>query len=415
MREARLWAWTRGLGVVVILVAVALIAADNAAEQRVGTDFHVFWQAGYDFAHGLPLYQPLEGARRFIYPPFAAQVFQLLGVFPLRTAAWIFYVLSVALVLVAVRISRDIAKRGAISRPTYGRPLLLALLFSAVFIVDNLDHVQVNMVTFVLCLLGVQAYVRGREWTASGWIVAASAIKLTPAFFAGWLVLRGTRRSLVAVASFAGLCLVLPILQRGVNQGLTDLATYHQSFLQQFAAGKVITNPRNQNLAAMVYRAVAPVGARETPPYDYTYLPSLQASAPLLYRVTAVAVLGAFLVHVIRLRATRRPVGALEISSVFLVSHLLSGITWKAHLVTLLFVFYAFFSLDAGAMPRSGRLLLALAWVAIGIIGLGRDLVGSQVYDSLAGYSVYVWVMLLLFGLSVAWSQQRTSEVRSEK
>ena len=81
----------------------------------------------------------------------------------------------------------------------------------------------------------------------------------------------------------------------------------------------------------------------------------------------------------------------------FLASHLLSGITWKAHLVTLLFVFYAFFVLDFSRFGRAGRLALGLAGAGIVAIGLGRDLIGSRLHHYLAGYSVFVWVMLLLF------------------
>ena len=88
------------------------------------------------------------------------------------------------------------------------------------------------------------------------------------------------------------------------------------------------------------------------------------------------------------------------------MSHLLSGITWKAHLVTLLFVFYVFFWLDIRRMGREGRIALGLAWATIVVIGLGRDLVGSRLNHDFAGYSVFVWAMLLLFGLSVAWSQR---------
>jgi hypothetical protein len=84
--------WLRWLGSLAILAVVVAVAVDRASQQRIGTDFHVFWQAGYDFPHGLPLYQHLEGARHFIYPPFAAQVFQVLGLFPLKVAAGLFYV-----------------------------------------------------------------------------------------------------------------------------------------------------------------------------------------------------------------------------------------------------------------------------------------------------------------------------------
>jgi hypothetical protein len=404
--------WWRLVGIGVLMAATGVAATQRAEKQQIGTDFHVFWQAGYDFAHGLPLYQPLPGARTFKFPPFAAQVFQVLGILPLRLAAWLFYVASVALVLVAAGITSRLVQRIESARRRTLVPLLLALLCSAVFVLDNLVHVQVNQLTFVLCLVGIAAFVAGREVAGTGWLVAATAIKLTPFFFVIWAVIRGSRRALAGVVGFGALTVALPIVQRGVTQGLLDLTTYYHSFIQQFASGFVVTNYRNQNLAAMIYRAVIPRASEDAWPYDYAYLPSLQAAAPLIYRVLGLALLAIFLAHLIRLRTSGRPVGALEVSSVFLVSHLLSGITWKAHLVTLLFVFYVFFTLDIRRMSRPGGIALGLAWAAIMVIGLGRDLVGSRLHHYFAGYSVFVWVMLLLFGLSVAWSQR---PVRGER
>jgi glycosyl transferase family 87 len=409
-------AWRRygpRLGGVAVLAIVMVVAAGRAGKQRIGTDFHVFWQAGFDFAHGLPLYQPLPGARSFIYPPFAAQAFQLLGIFPLKTAAWLFYVASVALVPVAVWISRDIVHRLDPARRLSLVPLGLALAFSTVFIIDNLDHVQVNLLTFVLCLLGIRAIIRSREVAGGGWLVAATAIKLTPVFLVAWALIRGSRRTLAAVAGFGMASVALPIFQRGFSQGLLDLTTYYQTFLQQFAAGGVVTNYRNQNLAALIYRAMIPGTSGDVPPYEYAYLPALQGAAPLIYRTLAAALLVVFLIHLIRLRVNRQPIGALEIAGAFLASHLLSGITWKAHLVTLLFVFYAFFSADSQRMSQAGRAMLLLAWAGIVAIGLGRDIVGSRLHHYLAGYSVFVWVMLLLFVLSVLWSRADPS-LRSE-
>ena len=397
-----------------VLVAVAAaVATERASKQRIGTDFHVFWQAGYDFAHGLPLYQHLPGGRYFIYPPFAAQVFQVLGLFPLKLAAWLFYVASVGLVLVAVGISRDIVRRLEPTRASAHLPLALAVAFSANFILNNLNLLQVNLLIFVLCLLGIRAFAEQKEVAGSGWVVAATAIKLTPVFFIPWVLIRGTRRSLAAVAGFGILCLTLPMVQRGFHQGVTDLTAYYQSFLGQFASGRVVADYTNQNLAAMVYRAVVPRTWGEGETYNYGYLPSLETAAPLIYRVLALVILAAFLAHLVRLRVRHRPLSVLEISSVFLASHLLSGITWKAHLVTLLFVFYAFFVLDPREIGRGGQMALGLAWTGIAAIGLGRDLMGNRLHHYIGGYSVIVWVMLLLFALSIVWSQRRTSSQSS--
>ena len=307
------------------------------------------------FAHGLPLYQPLPGARHFNYPPFAAQVFQVLGLFPLKTAAGLFYVVSVGLILLAVWVSRDIIQRRLQPSTAGGSAAgaggsLLCRIHAGQHGAPSGEPVDVRPL-----LLGVQAFISKREFAAGGWLVAATAIKLTPVFFLVWAVIRGSRRTLAAIAVFGVLCLMLPVIQRGLAQGSEDLTDYYGSFLQEFAAGGVITNYRNQNLAALVYRAVTPAAAEDVPPYEYAYLPSLAPAAPLIYRVLALAVLAAFLAHLVRLRLAGRQITALEISSVFLASHLLSGITWKAHLVTLLFVFYAFFALELGSVGRVGR------------------------------------------------------------
>jgi Glycosyltransferase family 87 len=404
--------WGRALGAAAALTAVAIAAWSRAQKQQVGTDFHVFWQAGYDFAHGLPLYQPLEGARHFIYPPFAAQVFQVLALLPLQAAAWLFYVASVGLLVYAARLSRDIVRQLEPTRRRGPLPMAMALLCSAAFVLDNLDHVQVNLLIFVLCLLGIWGFIRRHEVAAAGWLVAAAAIKVTPVFLMIWAVLRGTRKMLAAVGIFGVLALSLPMIQRGPSQGIADLTAYYQSFLQQFAAGTVVTSFRNQNLGGMIYRATTPMAGGDVPPYEYAYLESWVGAAPLIYRASVIAILAAFLIHLIRLRIDRQPIGALEVSSAFLISPLLSGLTWKGHLVTFLFVSYVFFSLDRRAMTKAERGVLAFAWVGIGVMGLGRDVVGGRLHHYFQGYSLFVWVMLLLFTLSLAWNRRQFTIVQ---
>src|SRR5258705_13245769 len=89
-----------------------------------------------------------------------------------------------------------------------------------------------------------------------------------------------------------------------------------------------------------------------------------------------------------------------SLSAAFLVGHLLSALTWKAHLVTLLFVNYAFLSLR----PR-GVTWAILALMAI--VGLtGRDLVGDTLHHAIGGYSLIVWMMLLMLGASLWFARK---------
>jgi hypothetical protein len=390
------------LGSVVLLVAGMAMAIGRAAKQRVGTDFHVFWQAGLDFAQGRPLYEPLNGARQFIYPPIAAQVFQIFALFPLKVAAGLFYFGSVLLVVVAAIISRQLVNdlEPQVSR---GRiPLVMAIVVSVNFILNILNQTEVNLVIFVMCLLGAQAFVQNHPIRAAGWITSATAIKLTPIFFCLWLLIRGSRRAAVAVLAFGIACAVLPILQRGTTQGLADVQAYHSTFLRQFAQGKVVTDYTNQNLAALIYRAVSADPARDR--FYYAYLPSLQSSAGTIYRVAAGLLFTAFLLNLFLLRRGKHAITAFEICSIFLAGHLLSGITWKAHLVTLLFISLVFFSQKVERNDRPKRIALLTAWGGIAIIGLlGKDLVGDTIHHYLGGYSVYSWVLLYLFVLCLMW------------
>jgi alpha-1,2-mannosyltransferase len=411
--ELHKWRWPRALGALGLFALVATAAVGRAEKQRIGTDFHVFWQAGHDFAHGLPLYEPLEGARRFIYPPFAAQAFQFLAVFPLKPAAGLFYAANVILIFVAVWLTRDIVRRLGEERQQ-GLPLILAIVLSGQFVLNNLNLLQMNLVIFVLCLLSARGIVLGRAW-ATGWVVIATLIKITPIFFVVWAVVRGGWRPLrtALVVGLGGL--VLLFAQRGPSLAIADLTAYYNSFLQQFAAGGVVTLYTNQTIGAMVYRAVT---IPKTPhPFEYHYLASLQPSAPVIYRTLAVIVFSVFLLHLFRLAKARRPFTSFEIASVFLVGHLLSGVTWKAHLVTLLFVFYSLLALDHRALRRGARLGLGAAWLGMAVIGLaGRDLVGSTIHHYVGGYSVFVWVMLLLLILCIALSSgvpPRPSQRRS--
>ena len=94
-----------------------------------------------------------------------------------------------------------------------------------------------------------------------------------------------------------------------------------------------------------------------------------------------------------------------EISTVFLIGHLLSSITWKAHLVTLLFVFTAFFLIDMKPLSRSFR---NCAFVLFGIIILlgstGKDIVGATAHYYIGGWSLIAWGLVFLYAGALLFS-----------
>jgi alpha-1,2-mannosyltransferase len=390
----------------VVLVAVALAVAvalsiDVGRHQRLGQDFHVFWQAGRNFATGHPLYHDsLPGARPLKYPPFAAMVFQPLALFPLHVAGALFSLLNLVLWVAAVWLSRDIVARAFPERARGVVPLVLAVVLSAQFFLDNFHHAQMNGVIFVLVLLGIRAALDGRDLRAAGFTVAATAIKITPIFFVAWLMLRGRRRAALAVPPLALACLLVPMLLRGPATGAAELVEYYHVFLEGHQHGEIAGYTGGQNVAALVNRMTRPV---DNPQHvSYRWLPLSEPAAQLTYRVLWVTVLLVFLATLVRLRRRRAAVSALELAMVFLAGLLLSPITFTTHLVSLLFVFLAFLSVRPASLAPAVRPVAALLCLAMAVIGLsGRDLAGSRVYESVGGYSLYVWTMLALFVTAV--------------
>ncbi len=372
------------------------LAVPQGLHQRIGADFAVFWQAGRSFASGGPLYHGYPpGARQFKYPPFAALVFTPLALFPLQTAAILVSLLNLASWVAAVLLTRDIIARTFPARNPSGAPLVLAVLLSAQFFLDNFHHVQVNGIILVVVLYGVRASLLGRDASSAAAIVAATAIKITPIFFAAWLVIRGSRRAAVATIVLGLASVLMPLAVRGPERGVRELAEYYHSFLEGHQKGRIDDYQAGQNLAALVSRMTrAPATIQR---HSYRYLPADESRAQLLYRGSWLAILALFLVTIAALRVRRAPVNAYELALVFLAALLLSPITFTTHLVPLLFAFAVALSIRREALRGPAKVAAAVVGVGIVASGLsGRDLAGDTVYTGVAGYSVHAWTMLLL-------------------
>ncbi|PYO42504.1 MAG: hypothetical protein DMD33_09965 [Gemmatimonadetes bacterium] len=408
--------WTAGrvlAGLALLLLLLVLwrvSAVRGARETVVHSDFGAFWLQGYYFLTGRPLFDLPPHVRGPAYPPFAAMVFQLFALLPLPTSAAILYFVNLLLVPVAAYLTKGIVDKLHPERNRAAWPLVVAVILSLQFFLNNMNLIQLNEVILVLCLLGIKAYLDGNDGWAALAFVSAAAIKVVPAVFVGWLILRGRRRAALAVIPAAAACLALPVVFRGVDAGVRDLAQYQTKVLSQFERGHVISSSTNQNLGALVYRLTVP--APDDINRDYRPLfPTSERTAAAIYRTAFAVVLLAFVGNLVALRLRHAPLTAFELGSVFLAGHLLSGITWKAHLVTLLFTFYCFLSIRVRELGRRLRVFVYVLVAMMFVVGLtGRDLVGRVVQHRIDGYSVIVWTEILLFVGCLVFSQRVTRE-----
>ncbi|MFI5209229.1 MAG: glycosyltransferase family 87 protein [Gemmatimonadales bacterium] len=393
-------------------LAVAIpFAVAKGYQQEIGSDFAVFWQAGRNFASGSPLYHDyLPGARPFKYPPFAAMVFQLLGIFPLKTAASLFSLLNLVLWPVSILLVGKTLGRLFPQRKPGPVPLALAVVFSVQFWQDNFQHAQMNELVFVLVLLGIHNYLRGKDVAAAAGFVAAAAIKVTPVFFLAWLLIRGRRRALAAAVALGLASIAVPLLLRGPATGVADLAEYYQGFLAAQPGAEGCSYQSCQNLDAMLTRMMRP---SENPEHlDYRFLPASAPAERITYLALWAVVLLLFLATLVRLRVGDTPLSALEFALPMLTGLLLSPITFKAHLVSLLFAYGAFLSIPPALLSTLSRRAAMVITVAIVVTGLsGRDLVGNTLSSYVSGYSLFVWTVLLLFLFAV--TQARNERLSS--
>jgi hypothetical protein len=403
--DPRPWRDPRLTLVLVVLGAALalLLSIPVGSRQHVGEDFHVFWQAGRNFATGAPLYHDsLPGARPLKYPPFAAMVFIPLGLFSLPVAGVLMSLANLGLWVAALWLTRDILRRtGPPDRLRLA--MTLGFILSAQYSLDNFHHVQMNEVTFVLALLGIKAYLDGRDVASAAAFVVATAIKLTPIFFVAWVVIRGRRRAALAVVPLAIACVALPMVLRGPSRGVDELREYYHVFLEKHQHGEIESYTAGQNIAGLVSRMT--VAPEDSAGVSYRWAPTTERTAQLLYRGLWVAVLLLFLGRLVWLRVRQAPLTAAEPALVFATALLLSPITFTTHLVPLLYIFAAVIAVPLGRLGVLTRILAALLGAGMLVCGVsGRDVVGNALYLAVGGYSICAWTLLALFGVTLVWS-----------
>ncbi len=386
------------------IVALLIVAGARARAFGPGSDFHARWLAGQWFSAGQPLYVYQPGIAHPTYPPFAAQVFQLFALVPLPVAAGAFFLVNVALLPVAVVLVRRIFRA---TWPGWRArwPLVLAAVCSAEFLLANVNALHVNAALFVLVLWGIAAWLDGRQGAGAVAFVVATGIKLVPAFLVLWALVRGRRPAVLATV-WAGLVVLgLPLVQRGPAQGLRDLADYHTTLLAGVIGGHVNARATNHNLAGAVHRLTRPP---QVPEPDYRVAALSEGTVRWTIRAATIAIAAVFLGTIVALRLRREPLTAFEWSAALLAGHLVSAMTWRAHLVTLLFVLTAFFSIPRAPLGPAARLGWWAVAALVGVVGFsGRDLVGRAAFHWINGHGVISATLLVLFGMAIGLSQRR--------
>lgn len=392
------WSW--GILALVLLVGV-LMAFDRGNNISIGGDFSMYWKAGQRFVNGEPLYLGPEIGFPYVYPPFAAFLFQAFSGFSLQGAAIFAVFANFIQAWLLVVLTYGTARVSGYSIRHSAMAVSLSVLFTGSYLWNNITYGQINIFLFVLMLFGILSMAEGRKgwamvvWTMGVWI------KVLPVFLIGWLLIRDFRLKWIGIGvGVSILCIGLPILQRGTSQGIKDLEGYYDFFLSKYAEGEVNAFYRNQNLAGAVLRTLTIEGEQEG--YRFNWVEwdaaTVQKALPWINLMMLLSLGGVIGWN----RWKGRPMNLWEPAAILVFTHLISGLTWRGHLLTLLFIMLPFFLQLLRPKPKYWRIgeLLIIILLLMPVVGT-KNLLGEQGYMQIYGQNINTWHLVLMFGLSL--------------
>lgn len=399
------------------LVALALVIYGVALCVRRSGDFDGYLQVGgLILSGGHAYYEPPVGLNT--WPPFFS-VFCVPLALLARVTPYLARAVWVALNFAALWLVLDLLARlvlGAPLRRREGGPgisivdvgLLVPLLLTSRYVLNNFSHLQVNLLVFAITLWGLWRQAIGRTLSGGVAIGLAASLKVMPVLFVPYLAYRGRWRPALIAAVVTAAFSLSPILVVGWERFVDYVHAWRVMVGRGWGVGKM-----NQSVFAMLDRFVGHGMA----PLTETGRNGVPASGePMVMVAVVLLVVVVALLGVLTFRGRVAPTGwatLAEWSIVFVVSAVFAPVMWKAYLVVLLLPTTLLFAVcrrrDLDRPTRIG------AGVALGLsLALcqftTRPFVSKWAAGSLEMSSVVTLAALaILFGLF--WVRSRLGDV----
>lgn len=325
---------------------------------------------------GEPLYgvTPDQGS---LWPPFASLAmvpFALIARLSLPVAAATWSVFGVACLVASLFIAQR-----------WGwKPVLLALLATAMPIQTNFEHRNVNTVLLVMIIAGTASLEDGHEGRAGTWFGLAAALKAFPALLLVYLALRRSWRAFGIGVAVATVATLLPLVPYGPGGAVTAIRSWLTVGLNQEQWQLAASD---QSLRALVTRLGAP---------------SWVAVAVALLLLAGLAF------HVTLRRRTAALPGA---GATAVIAVLAAPVAWVHYFVLAFPAWLALFA-PAGGQPQTAEAprRRALIWLAA-IATSGWLTIGSgPLRRAIHGANLYTWGGLLVLLLLAMQARDSSAE-----
>jgi hypothetical protein len=415
MKEHVVSAGARGAAAV-LLVLVAAVSLDRALRLRY--DFHHFYlDARRVWTHGVlefetPTTQPETQRQLPFYLPAVPVLLAPLTAGGQVSAAVLWTLAQVgALAYCLLVLWRWRAADG--DTQSAAKDFVLLLVLAAYALYEAARFNQLSFFVLALILAGVGSWERRRPW-AGVWLAAATVLKLLPAVFVVWLMLKRAWRALAAYVVAMTVLSAAPCL---IAFGPARTVAYHRQWWDYNVAGMLATGPdahklqghfrdhRNQSILAVVGRL-----CERGHPYAVTHpLLSLDEAAARRLAQLISAGLALALVWSTRASPARRSIPALraEISVYLLAMLVFSPLLRQYYLVWAL---PALLSLMLGARGARTGAARTLAWAGVVTWVVGQV---AWLSETARAYGVHL-VMLVVMGALLLACRAREEPASSD-
>lgn len=396
------------LSVLIIIYLTGMIAYSVPKSKTINeaSDYWVFWQSGKDFSDKHELYYR-DIVRPYYYPPFAAFLFQPLHILSLQNSALIFFLFN-ALFLIpfSIYLIYKIIKILGLNKRKTKVALILTTLLTLQYFWLNLAALNINCFLFVITLIGIYFLVLKKPHVAGILFTIIAFIKIMPVLLAGYVFLFHFSRKVFLTMIFTTvICLSVLIPFRGVDLWLQDHVDLYEKVVDQYILeGRIVANNANHSLKAGVIKAFHPESRNNQHVYPEQYPVTTK-----IITILELVFLGILMVNGVILRRRKVAFSIAYLASIMLFIHLISGITWTAHLVTMMFCLLPVVLIDNKRLRSPGKIAFYFVLAILFFLGIeGRDTFGVHVYQALRYYDVYTMLMigLFLFCSWVVWNKQ---------
>ena len=382
---------------VLIIYTVGMIAVSipKSMELTEDSDQWNIWQAGKDFYNKTVMYERGEN-RPYLYPPFSSFVWQPLYAMSLQHSGIFIFLLN-ALILLPLSvylIYRILLNAGTDARKAE-IALILATLFTLKYFWNNLVMYQVNYIILAVILAGIYYLSRKKPHIAGILFTIITFIKVIPVFLAAYVFLFHFSRKVVISMMLTGvLCLTVPISMRGWEHWKRDHVDFYEILVDQYIVeGRIVADQVNHSLKAGLIKTFYP----ETRT-DENVSPDDYPGFIMAMNIITLLLLIALVINGILLKRRKRDFSLAYLASIILFTHLSSGITWTAHMVTLIFCLLPVLLINVKSLKMTGKVAYWSFIVLMVFLGIeGSDTVGERIYLTIRFYDVYTYLILGLF------------------